>query len=207
MLSIKRICAITLLSLVAVSSVLAANRSTKKHKFIRFSDCYVGFYKGCEVLYPRRIENADKFIQIPEQEISLKIPVSNHVKFETGICFTSAPGCAPIILMAARSEESFSVPIVLDYYLLQRKSKLQPYFGAGVMVGTEPRRLFLQQLDDKEQYNTAYPGTKFISILFTQGMTFEVNTKIQLNETIHFLSTQSSPNTFSIGFGVGFRLP
>jgi len=48
--------------------------------------------------------------------------------------------------------------------------------------------------------------TKYISILFTQGVIFEVSTKIQVNQSFHFIP-ESNAKRIGIDLGVGYQLP
>ena len=56
------------------------------------------------------------------------------------------------------------------------------------------------------QNNYPQADTKYITILFTQGVTFEVNTKIELTQSFHFIPTNTT-NIIGIDLGIGYKIP
>ena len=105
------------------------------------------------------------------------------------------------------SSNQFQIPITLQYYVLPTRKRLQPYCGTGFVYNSENNNQSqysntdLIKVDNREN-----SGNKTISIVFTQGISYEVNTKIQVNQSFHFISgTQTQ--TFGFDLGIGYKFP
>ena len=61
-------------------------------------------------------------------------------------------------------------------------------------------------IDVAPQNYIPQPETKYITILFTQGVTFEVNTKIQVTQSFHFIPSNTN-SVIGIDLGIGYKLP
>ena len=62
-------------------------------------------------------------------------------------------------------------------------------------------------MDVVSQYNTPpQSDTKYITIVFTQGVTFEVNTKIEVSQSFHFIP-ENNNTVIGINLGVGYKIP
>lgn len=93
-----------------------------------------------------------------------------------------------------------SVPATLQYYLLPTKKKLNTYIGAGVEYN-----YFKQTSASTVAKDAPAKPLQNISILnlsIVQGIIYEVNTKIQVRESIHFIPNEQ-PGCQDIGFNVG----
>ncbi len=104
---------------------------------------------------------------------------------------------------------SVGVPVTVQYYFLPEKHKLHPYFGAGLQYQYNLNSNIAPITGDGRNIPALpipQPGTKYLNILFTQGVTFEINTKIQISESIHF-SPGSTDKVIGIDLGLGYKLP
>ncbi len=177
----------------------------KKHHHCCLSQTCIGFNKGVTFLDVSKTSCQKKYASASTNGFIVTMPIVTHFKAEAGITSTSIlnyPGTRNQNGLVSSSSLSF--PLTIQYYFLPKACRLQPYIGVGSLLYSDPKRN-LTMLQNNEAF-TSYPGTKYISILFTQGITFEINTKIHLTESIHFLSSEGR-NTFGVSFGIGFYLP
>ena len=144
------------------------------------------------------------------KSIFLRRSLGNHFKVQTGI--TCA--CTPIRYVQARNvrlaatQYHMSLPVSIQYYFASPHSRLRPYCGAGVQYNC-PAYLSsgnTTAADQAFQTTGLLPATQRISIVFTQGMVFEVNTKIQITQSIHVIPTISD-KAIGIDIGIGFTIP
>lgn len=100
-----------------------------------------------------------------------------------------------------------SMPVTIQYYFLPEKSRVRPYCGAGLQGNLFFNNNQALLSDGPNEYsNTPQPDTKYITILFTQGVTFEVNTKIEVNQSFHFIPG-STTKVIGIDLGIGYKIP
>ncbi len=105
------------------------------------------------------------------------------------------------------STNQFQIPITLQYYVLPTKKKLQPYCGTGFIYNSENlNQSSYTKTDITKVDNNDNTGHKTISIVFTQGISYEVNTKIQVNQSFHFI-TGTQNQTFGFDLGIGYKFP
>jgi OmpW family len=100
------------------------------------------------------------------------------------------------------NKNKFSLPLTIQYHPFCEKAKLSPYCGIGVQYNANPDAIPQSTEGTNQQVN----GTKYINLVFTSGVTYEVNTKINITENIHFIPEASHP-VFGIDLGIGCKLP
>ena len=85
---------------------------------------------------------------------------------------------------------------------------MRPFCGAGVqcnmLQGNNNVPSFTGDVNPVT-YNPQ-PDTKYITIFFTQGVTYEINTKIEITQSIHFIP-ENTNSVIGIDLGIGFKLP
>lgn len=98
-----------------------------------------------------------------------------------------------------------SMPVTIQYSLFPEHSRVRSYVGAGVLYNNQFVSVQNNSTGDAlNRYDATATDKKYISILFTQGVTFEVNTKIQFTESIHFVP--DNDKTIGIDIGIGYRI-
>jgi hypothetical protein len=173
------------------------------------NDVFIGFQTGKNY----------KSIISPEQPYHSKLPqqinsyggyirktISRHFKIETGLDYIQ-PYNLPVIHPAITGTRNYtgqstlSVPLLVDYFLLPEKHRVNPFCGFGLefnhTLGT-----YIPFTPTEE--NTLIPNTQlrqYLSVVFTQGVNIEINTKIEFSQSFHFLPES---NNKSLGFNIGF---
>ena len=162
-----------------------------------------GIQAGKEITLVAPFGKRSKAHYSNNKSLVLKQQINQHFKVETGLNFASTGK-----VNSVEKISKLSLPVTLQYYFLPDKYKLRPYCGAGVqgkLYSSEnlPSTVNTDTQPDPHS-NTA--DKKYITILFTQGVTFEVNTKIQVNQSLHFIPGNSS-RVIGIDIGVGYKFP
>ena len=198
-----------ILSMTFVAGITWAQVNTsvpqkKKH----IATPYFGFYHGRQFLDVGNNGYKCRKCESMNNGFVVRMPLVSRFKLEAGLQYNYTLG--PNAILPAKKGQlvnrnsSISLPITIQYYVRPDKRRLQPFFGFGAMTNV---------FDQKQQFSlgdgNSYPslsGTKYISILFTQGITFAISTKIDITESIHFMPQQDG-NCVGLSVGVGFRLP
>ncbi|MBC7554984.1 MAG: hypothetical protein H7257_13520 [Taibaiella sp.] len=164
----------------------------------------LGFYHGVNLLDVSR----NGFKQKQQMNgIMVNVPLVNHIVAELRVAFSEANAAQLSCTSDAQSvclKQAFNMPLSLQYYFMPQSCKIQPYFGMGAMLYSRFKNPEYAPADNSSKFPAA--GNRYISIMFTQGATFEVNTKINITESLHFYKADGKDN---VGFniGIGFKLP
>lgn len=147
--------------------------------------------------------------------LTIRKKLSPHFKIESGISYNQLPNPTTKDYSSNTNFNNclkpycLSLPTTLQYYFLPQKSKLRPYCGAGIQynINISPNTIspFSGDSYPAHSQQNYQSGTKYISILFTQGVTYKINTKIQITQSFHFIP--SAIKTFGLDLGLGFTIP
>jgi len=142
----------------------------------------------------------------------LRKAIKPHFKFETGVTYSQFQNQAFIQknkFNHTLKPYSLSLPATLQYFFLPEKCKLHPYCGAGLQYNINIRPNTISPFSGDASSATSAgseTGTKYISIVFTQGVTYEINTKIQVTQSFHFIPNNNN-KILGIDLGVGYTIP
>lgn len=191
------------LGLLSSSSTTVNAQSIGKRKFIHLHNTTIGISRGIDLL------DVAKGTTIKHHTATsgffFRIPLISKLKFELGLNYTynAQEYCLDgRKVRVANLLNKVTVPVSVQYYLLPKESKLQPFFGMGLVFNPNTNSYIPNETSNltlSRQNNT------FMSILFTQGMTYEINTKLNITETIHLMNTDGT-NRVGISLGVGLKL-
>lgn len=175
-----------------------ARRHTPTAKQTRIS---LGFQTGKE-LQTYSFQKRKTFSST--NSIQLRKGLGKHFNLEAGVKYSSVPSASTGSCKTIVRNNQVSIPVTAQYTFLKEKNKVRPYCGVGFQYNIYPAaNTSAPAKNDAEQQN-ATEGNKRVSILFTQGVTFEVNTKIQINQSFHFIPDQNM-KTIGIDLGVGYK--
>ena len=141
----------------------------------------------------------------------LRKSLNTHFKAEAGFSYNTPLNQNGLNFFPAKvpAQNNVSVPVTIQYYFLPEKYKLHPYCGAGLQGniccnnGTQPN---YASGDVRPDCCNTPADTKYISILFTQGVTFEVNTRIQVSQSFHFIPGNTT-RVIGLDLGIGYKFP
>ena len=198
---------ILVIPLFLMASLSFGQNQTRKKLLKHVRETYIGIYRGVDLIDVSRPTHNKNYLEAVNNSFVVSIPVITHFKVETGLSYRHIiSGTQNNITQAVpfgRQQKSLTVPVTIQYFMRPDNCRLQPYFGVGAIFSPEKQSNIIELQNDSYLSHT---GTKYVSIMFTQGVTFQVNTKIQLNESMHFLQIDGK-NTMGMNLGIGFKLP
>ena len=209
---------IALLSLITAS---VCGFAQNKNKYILKKEKHpisIGFQSGRELLFnssPLLHSKQSKAHYAVSKSLVLRKPLNAHFKLESGLSYSNIQNTAPSIFALPGKQNNiikankYSLPVTIQYYFLPEKCKVHPFCGAGLQccfADGKNNPVTNTSMDVTQQYYNPQPDTKYITILFTQGVTFEVNTKIEITQSFHFIP-QNANNVIGIDLGIGFMIP
>lgn len=164
----------------------------------------LGFQTGVQI-------NRSPILNIPKYQsanrVLIRKKLTHHFDVETGINYTVVPMGYSLTGESAISKfrnqpNCMSIPLTIQYNFLPEHSRLRPYISAGgiydIIKTSYPARAIVYSDGGTGQVQNS---TRYIGLMVAQGVIYEVNTKIQFNENIHFIQESKCK---SIGFDIGF---
>ncbi len=178
--------------------------SLKKHR-IHLKDMHIGFYQGATLLDVSRNINipSNQKVTAATTGVTFGFPFIDHFRSEIGLSMNN------LLLNNKKNgimttQNSFlSVPATVQYYILPKKSKIQPYFGFGAMIVPDADKLLFTRSSDG---TNMLQGTGIINMLITQGVNIEINTHIRLTESLHIMSSEGR-TSYGLNLGVNLYMP
>jgi outer membrane protein W len=137
--------------------------------------------------------------------------LTKHFDVQAGIAYTVVPmgisvGEQNVVKKLKNQPYQLSLPLSLQYNFLSEKSKLRPYIGAGgiydIIKTSYPVKTTVYT---DGNVPSTQNGNKSIGVYITQGVIYEVNTKIEFNANIHFIQEHQC-KTVGFGVGLGYKL-
>ena len=179
----------------------------KKKHFINLNQSSLSLYKGVRFLDVAQNGYRNKNRRTTSNGVVVRMPLVKHFKAEVALDYSQIlkyPKQDNNSQRFPSTTPALSVPVSIQYYFLPKKCKVQPYLGVGSVLYSDVKNS-LSVIDNGEIVLKPW-GTKYISLFFTQGIIFELNTKIQLSESLNIIN-EDGKNSFGLNFGIGFKLP
>jgi hypothetical protein len=103
---------------------------------------------------------------------------------------------------------NISIPVTVEYNIRLSK-KLKTFVGTGVVFNTSQDSYTL--FNFKEGYvnsvKTIKTNTSTGSLIFTQGITYDISPRISIKESVHFIPKgPCNCKQYGIAFGIGLKL-
>lgn len=103
---------------------------------------------------------------------------------------------------------TIEIPLEFQYHIGKRSDKLRPYFGlgAGYCINRYELNFQYNRIDGSgtRGNETFIDNDNTVQLNFTQGLTYQVTPKLQLNQSFRY--GLSDINTISLNFGVGYTI-
>jgi hypothetical protein len=173
----------------------------------------IGFQTGREQVFRSlSINRAPTKVQVATRNtIVFRTPINNHFKLETGLSYNTIPNNIVTIKgldkkNIVRPNNTTTIPLTLQYCIAPSKTRVQVYFGAGVQCNINSASNPLPNFNchTNPDYR-AITGTKYINLVITQGITFQINARIRLNQSFHFIPGADTVIGFDLGIGYKIR--
>jgi len=208
--------ALAVSSLAFASTYLHAQTIVKQTKKAKHNtNTTIGFQSGRELLFnssPLVHSKQSKVHYGINNSLVLRKPLNTHFQAEARISYGISQGYVSLNdesgnTTITRKAYKVAVPVTINYFCLPEHCKDRPYFGAGMQynINLHDGNAISPFSNETSTPDNQMPGTKYISILFTQGVTFQVNTKIEINESFHFIPDNAGKE-IGIDLGIGYKI-
>jgi serine protease inhibitor ecotin len=204
--------------LIAAILVLAAAgtsyaQSYDRSRLTRLDHTFtIGFERQVYSLYKPgtiNISNKTKTAEEHCNRIILRMKLTSRFRLETGLSYRAIDQILKVSgkynkCYKANEPCKLAVPLTIQYQFLSEKSRLRPYMGTGI-----------------QYYNSGKPGTgnnadalynstlsnraKYINIIFTEGLIYDVTPNLQITQSIHIIP-ELGIKPVGINFGIGYRI-
>ncbi|RYD57070.1 MAG: hypothetical protein EOP56_09705 [Sphingobacteriales bacterium] len=143
--------------------------------------------------------------------------ISEHWALESGINYNMTDGVTirgygsdytgrQWLIDQRRTEFSIEVPVQVQYHLLSKESKIRPYFGAGLVVNAHRDRVRTTSTESGfSKTDVYYDNYKSGQAFVTQGVTWQINKKWQLNQSVRY-RFNGNTNGLDFKLGVGYTI-
>jgi len=130
------------------------------------------------------------------QGMYLRRYINNNIALETSIVYGA-------IENKMGKTTLLSLPLTAQYFF-NHKKKLRPYIGAGIIYNQQKTTAAIV-------YGTDRPGTmqktRNTNLQLSQGITYNISTKIEINESIHIVpKTLNNCSEIGMEIGIGFKI-
>ena len=190
----------------AIPICVFGRNKTKQH---HYSDKVTIGFKTGRTLFSTPAHPSHKMLESTSHKLFLRKTIGPNFKIETGLDYYHQQNQVFFPVQKGNGYHlpyRISIPVSVDYFILPETAKIRPYFGVGMQYNFKKHHANPIIGETINTTPTCQAGTKFVSILLTQGVTFEVNTKIQITQSIHFYQ-YNNEKVFGVDIGIGFKIP
>ncbi len=199
--AVKHILTLGVAILVAASCFGRA--SLKKHR-VHLKDMHIGFYQGATLIdVSRNMNISTRKVTAATTGVTFGFPFVTQFRSEVGLSMNNLLLNNKKSGILAQQNSYLSIPVSVQYYILPKKSKIQPYFGFGAMVVPDADKLLFTRSSDGANL---LQGPGVINMLITQGVNIEINTHIRLTESLHIMSSEGR-TSYGLNLGVNLYMP
>ncbi len=200
---------------IASFTVFAQNKIKHTIKKEDHKGLTLGIQSGRELLFnstPLIHSKQNKVHYGINKSLVLRKPLNAHFKAEAALNYGTMQSASfqstGFYSNKITGQNKLSAPVTLQYYFLPEKCRVRPYCGAGIQGNILTSNFNPTPFSDVgvNQYTNTQQDTKYITILFTQGVTFEVNTKIEVSQSFHFIPGNAN-KVIGVDLGIGYKIP
>lgn len=197
------------LSVMTLAS-LCVHAKNKKHHPQPQQKIVIGYKMGEEITGTR---SPIGFHRQPVKEytttksVYVRKSLNDHLRLESGLSYSTGNQAPIINKNRFATPDRIALPLSIQYSFRPGRCRLKPFCGAGVQYDFNTASKTVAYPNPDIYNHTGQPGgSQYISILFVQGMTFEVSTKIQVTQSFHFIPNYEE-RIFGIDLGIEFSIP
>lgn len=191
---------------IGVSKSVAQKQKTPNYTNLDQSFT-IGYERQVVSLYtPRNVEISDKVkaAQKSFNTVFLRIKLTNRFRVQTGLSYKdidrmlcNSEKCSAFNML---SNYQMTVPLTIQYQMLDHQSRLHPYFGAGIQYNVNGHNSNEGRLEP-----ALITRLQYLNIIFTQGLIYDVTPNLQITQSIHVIP-QNGMKPIGINLGIGYRL-
>jgi len=205
--------ALGILLLTAICPGVADAQLYDRSRLTSFDQAFtIGFERQVYSLYSPSKPTLSKKTIASEQKCSrilLRMKLNSRFRLETGLSYqaidrlfntTNKNKC-----LNTNGLCKLSVPLTIQYQLQTERYRLHPYFGAGVQYNSKDKSQTLTNSGDVFTDPILSNSQKYMSLIFTEGLIYDVTPNIQITQSIHIVP-DNGIKPIGINFGIGYRI-
>lgn len=209
---LKRLTITTLLAATIIGSgSIAYSQGYDRSKLTKIDHRYtIGFERQVYTLYNNNkvvISNKTKMAEEYTNRILFRMKLTTRLRLETGLSFRDINN---ILSNNAKQPQTISlnsplinsIPLTIQYQLQNDRKRLRPYIGTGVQFYNGNNAPNTEIVNDERGISN---GLKYINIIFTQGLIYDITPDLQISQSIHIIP-DNGIRPIGINIGVGYRI-
>jgi len=209
---LKRLTITTLLATTIIGSgSIAYSQGYDRSKLTKIDHRYtIGFERQVYTLYNNNkvgISNKTKMAEEYTNRILFRMKLTTRLRLETGLSFRDINN---ILSNNAKQPQTISlnsplinsIPLTIQYQLQNDRKRLRPYIGTGVQFYNGNNAPNTEIVNDERGISN---GLKYINIIFTQGLIYDITPDLQISQSIHIIP-DNGIRPIGINIGVGYRI-
>jgi len=167
----------------------------------------LGFERQVISLYTPKTVDVNDNVKAAEKRfnsIFLRIKLTNRFRVQTGLSYKdidrmlcNSGRCSAFNML---SNYQMTVPLTIQYQMLDHQSRLHPYFGAGMQYSLNGKNNGDTNLDPALATRLQY-----LNIIFTQGLIYDITPDLQITQSIHIVP-QHGMKPVGVNLGIGYRI-
>lgn len=173
----------------------------------------VGFERQVYSIYaPEKVAISKKTKAAEEHcnRIILRMKLTSRFKLETGLSYKAIDRILKNNGSYGKCHNTneackLTVPLTIQYNLLNEKCRLRPYFGTGVQYLNNQTVGSSNSEADVINNPVLSNRLKYFNIIFTEGLIYDVTPDLQITQSIHILP-ENGIKPIGINFGIGYRI-
>lgn len=216
LLMIKLITIAALLAATTVGCSIAYGQGYDRSKMTRLDHKYtIGFERQIHTLYNSNkvgVSNKTSMAEECTNRILFRMKLTTRLRLETGLSFRDIN---KILSNNGQKNKTLSftsplinsIPLTIQYQLQNERKRLRPYIGTGIQFynHNNPNSNIARNEDVVNDETRISNGLKYINIIFTQGLIYDITPDLQISQSIHIIP-DNGIRPIGINIGVGYRI-
>ena len=205
---------LTLTALLATTTIVGSDcygQGYDRSNLTRISHkLTIGFERQIHTLYKKNnpaLTNKTLIAEETTNRILFRMTLTTRLRLETGLSFRDID---KILSNDGRQNKTISltspltnsIPLSIQYQLQNERKRLRPYIGTGIQFYNNNSSLTPDLNNDDRRLTN---GLKYINIIFTQGIIYDITPNLQISQSIHIIP-ENGIRPIGINFGVGYRI-
>ena len=217
LLMIKQITIATILTASTFACSIASGQGYDRSKLTKLDHKYtIGFERQIHTLYNDNnvgsVSNKTSMLEESTNRILFRMKLTTRLRLETGLSFRDIN---KILSNNGKQNKTISftsplinsIPLTIQYQLQNERKRLRPYIGTGVQFFNPNNQNNNNTRDENTTNNESRisNGLKYINIIFTQGLIYDITPDLQISQSIH-ITPDNGIRPIGINIGVGYRI-
>ncbi len=136
--------------------------------------------------------------------INKRLSIESGVRYSANHFETPILRVTPAYYRSRTQPATTNIPLAIQYYMAPANRKLKPFVGVGCYYSMGSKQVVNGDGGMPISYTR---NNKLVPFYLSQGFTYRISPKIEINESIHFTpSDENNCKQLGIDIGFGFHL-